>query len=334
MARGRLRIYLGAAPGVGKTYAMLNEGRRRHSRGTDVLVGLVETHGRPNTGAQLGDLDVVPRKHIRYRDRDFEEMDTEAIIARKPTQVLVDELAHTNVPGSRNEKRWQDVDEILDAGIDVISTLNIQHLESVNDLVERITGVKQHETIPDAKVRAAEQVELVDMTPEALRRRMAHGNIYPAERVDAALANYFRPGNLAALRELALLWVADRVDESLQQYMEDHGIDASWETRERVVVALTGSAEPPTWPSGTAASSSASTSATPAGSPSAAATIGSPSTASSSRPLGGSTTRWQATTSAGRSSSSRRRSMRRSSSSARPDGRGCRSCCAARSSPG
>ena len=240
MARGRLRIYLGAAPGVGKTYAMLNEGRRRHTRGTDVVVGLVETHGRPNTAEQVGDLDVIPRRRVRYRDRDFEEMDTDAIVARKPAQVLVDELAHTNVPGSKNEKRWQDVDEILDAGIDVISTLNIQHLESVNDLVERITGIKQHETIPDAKVRAAEQVELVDMTPEALRRRMAHGNIYPAERVDAALANYFRPGNLAALRELALLWVADRVDESLQQYMEDHGIDASWETRERVVVALTG----------------------------------------------------------------------------------------------
>jgi two-component system sensor histidine kinase KdpD len=240
MARGRLRIYLGAAPGVGKTYAMLNEGRRRHSRGTDVVVGFVETHGRANTAAQVGDLEVVPRQAVHYRDREFEEMDVDAIIARKPAQVLVDELAHTNVPGSRNEKRWKDVDEILDAGIDVISTLNIQHLESVNDLVERITGVKQHETIPDAKVRAAEQVELVDMTPEALRRRMAHGNIYPSERVDAALANYFRPGNLAALRELALLWVADRVDESLQQYMEDHGIDASWETRERVVVALTG----------------------------------------------------------------------------------------------
>src|SRR5215472_6556133 len=240
MARGNLRVYLGAAPGVGKTFAMLNEGRRRHSRGTDVVVGLVETHGRQNTAAQVGDLEVVPRQHLRYRDRDFEDMDVDAIIARKPAQVLVDELAHTNVPGSRNEKRWQDVDEILDAGIDVISTLNIQHLESVNDLVERITGVKQHETIPDAKVRAAEQVELIDMTPEALRRRMAHGNIYPSERVDAALANYFRPGNLAALRELALLWVADRVDESLQQYMEDHGIDTSWETRERVVVALTG----------------------------------------------------------------------------------------------
>jgi two-component system sensor histidine kinase KdpD len=240
MARGRHRIYLGAAPGVGKTFAMLNEGRRRHERGTDVVVGVVETHGRANTAAQMGDLEVVPRRHLEYRDQTFEEMDVDAILARQPRQVLVDELAHTNVPGSRNEKRWQDVGEILDAGIDVISTLNIQHLESVNDLVERITGIKQHETIPDAKVRAAEQVELVDMTPEALRRRMAHGNIYPTERVDAALANYFRPGNLAALRELALLWVADRVDESLQQYMEDHGIDTTWETRERVVVALTG----------------------------------------------------------------------------------------------
>lgn len=240
MARGKLRIYLGAAPGVGKTFAMLNEGRRRHARGTDVVVGLVETHGRENTAAQIGDLEVIPRRHLEYRGQSFEEMDVDAIVARKPQQVMVDELAHTNVPGSRNAKRWQDVEEILDAGVDVVSTLNIQHLESVNDLVERITGVKQHETIPDAAVRSAEQVELVDMTPEALRRRMAHGNIYPSARVDAALANYFRPGNLAALRELALLWVADRVDESLQQYMEDHGIDASWETRERVVVALTG----------------------------------------------------------------------------------------------
>jgi two-component system, OmpR family, sensor histidine kinase KdpD len=242
MPRGKLRIYLGAAPGVGKTFAMLNEGRRRLARGTDVVVGLVETHGRANTAAQVGDLEVVPRRKLVHRGREFEEMDTDAVIERRPQVVLIDELAHTNVPGSRHEKRWQDIDEILDAGIDVVSTLNIQHLESVNDVVEQITGVTQHETIPDAVVRAAEQVELADMTPEALRRRMAHGNIYPAERVDAALANYFRPGNLAALRELALLWVADRVDASLQQYMEDHGIEATWETRERVVVALTGAA--------------------------------------------------------------------------------------------
>jgi two-component system, OmpR family, sensor histidine kinase KdpD len=240
VARGKLRVYLGAAPGVGKTYAMLNEGWRGLHRGKDVVAGFVETHGRANTAEQIRDLEVVPRKKIEYRGKNFEEMDVDAILARKPQLALVDEIAHTNVPGSRNEKRWQDVDELLDAGIDVVTTLNMQHLESVNDVVERITGIKQHETIPDAVVRAAEQVELVDMTPEALRRRMAHGNIYPPERIDASLANYFRPGNLAALRELALLWVVDKVDDSLQDYMEAHGIQGPWETRERVVVALTG----------------------------------------------------------------------------------------------
>ena len=240
MARGSLRLYLGAAPGVGKTFAMLNEGRRRRDRGTDVVVGYVETHGRRLTQAQVGDLEVIPRVHIEYRGSEFEEMDTDAIIARRPKVALIDELAHTNVPGSKHAKRYQDVQQILDAGIDVISTLNIQHLESVNDVVERITGVVQRETLPDALVRSADQIELVDMTHEALRRRMAHGNIYAAEKVDAALANYFRIGNLAALRELALLWVADRVEDSLQQYMEDHGITAAWETRERVVVAMTG----------------------------------------------------------------------------------------------
>ena len=182
----------------------------------------------------------MPRRPIEYRGATFEEMDVDAILARQPAQVLVDELAHTNVPGSRNEKRWQDVEELLDAGIDVISTLNIQHLESLNDVVERITGVKQRETIPDAVVRRADAIELVDMTPEALRRRMAHGNIYKPEKIDASLANYFRPGNLAALRELALLWVADRVDEALGEYRERHGITEPWETRERVLVAITG----------------------------------------------------------------------------------------------
>ena len=240
MGRGSLRIYLGAAPGVGKTFAMLNEGRRARDRGADVVIGLVETHGRALTAEQIGDLEVVPRKQLEYRGAVFEEMDVDAILARRPKRVLIDELAHTNIPGSRHAKRWQDVEEILDAGIDVISTVNIQHLESVNDVVERITGVVQRETVPDDVVRRAEQVELVDQTPEALRRRMAHGNIYRPEKVDAALANYFRPGNLAALRELALLWVADRVDEGLQQYMETHGITAAWETRERVVVAITG----------------------------------------------------------------------------------------------
>ena len=170
-------------------------------------------------------------------------MDVDAVLARRPEIALVDELAHTNVPGSRNEKRWQDVEELLDAGIDVISTVNIQHLESLNDVVETITGVPQRETVPDAVVRAADQVELVDMTPEALRRRMAHGNIYPPDKIDAALANYFRLGNLTALRELALLWLADKVDEGLQRYRAEHDIAGTWETRERVVVALTGGPE-------------------------------------------------------------------------------------------
>jgi two-component system sensor histidine kinase KdpD len=240
MRRGSLRIYLGAAPGVGKTFAMLNEGWRRHQRGTDVVVGYVETHNRPRTAEQLQDLSVIARATVHHRDAAFEEMDLDAILAREPEVALVDELAHTNVPGSRNEKRWQDVEELLDAGIDVISTVNIQHLESLNDVVEGITGIRQQETIPDAVVRAAEQIELVDSTPEALRRRMAHGNIYGPDKVDAALGNYFRPGNLAALRELALLWLADRVDESLQEYRERHGIAAPWETRERVAVAVTG----------------------------------------------------------------------------------------------
>src|SRR5690349_12024388 len=223
--RGRLRIYLGSAAGVGKTYAMLSEGHRRAERGADVVVGFAEAHGRPQTSALLDGLEVVPRARLEYRGASFEEMDLDAVLARRPQIALVDELAHTNVPGSRNEKRWQDVEELLDAGIDVISAVNIQHLESLNDVVERITGVEQRETVPDAVVRRAEQVELVDMTPEAIRRRMAHGNIYAAEKVDAALANYFRPGNLSALRELALLWMADKVEDALRQYRSDHGID-------------------------------------------------------------------------------------------------------------
>src|SRR5262245_55446790 len=244
MARGTLRIYLGAAPGVGKTYAMLDEGNRRLDRGTDVAIGFVETHGRERTAALVGRLPVVARKQVTYRGARFEEMDLSAVLARRPEVVLVDELAHTNIPGSGpHEKRWQDVETLLEAGINVLSTVNIQHLESLNDVVEQITGVPQHETVPDAVVRAAEQVELVDMTAEALRRRMAHGNIYPAEKVDAALGNYFRVGNLTALRELALLWLADEVDEQLDRYRSDHGIAGTWEARERVVVALTGGPE-------------------------------------------------------------------------------------------
>jgi len=240
MSRGTLRIYLGAAPGVGKTYAMLGEGRRRAGRGTDVVVGMVETHGRTKTAAMVEDLEIVPRRRMEYRGTTFEEMDVDAILARAPEVALVDELAHTNIPGCRNTKRWEDVEELLAAGIHVVSTVNIQHLESLNDVVERITGIVQRETIPDEIVRRADQIELVDMAPEALRRRMAHGNIYAPDKVDAALANYFRVGNLAALRELALLWVADQVDVALEEYRERHGIKEPWETRERVVVALTG----------------------------------------------------------------------------------------------
>jgi two-component system sensor histidine kinase KdpD len=241
--RGQLRVYLGAAPGVGKTFRMLDEGTRRLARGTDVVVAFVETHGREHTAERLGELPVIPRKKIGYRGSEFEEMDLDAVLARHPQVALVDELAHTNIPGTGYAKRWQAIEVLLEAGIDVISTVNIQHLESLNDVVQAITGVPQRETVPDSVVRAAEQVELVDMTPEALRRRMAHGNIYKPDKVDAALSNYFRPGNLTALRELALLWLADSVEEGLQRYREEHGIASTWETKERVVVAVTGGPE-------------------------------------------------------------------------------------------
>jgi two-component system sensor histidine kinase KdpD len=243
MTRGRLRVYLGAAAGVGKTYAMLDEGHRRAERGTDVVAAFVETHGREQTARKLDGLEALPRAIMTYRGAQFAELDLSAVLARAPQVALVDELAHTNVAGSRHAKRWQDVEAMLEAGIDVISTVNVQHLESLNDIVEAITGVAQQETVPDSVVRAAEQIELVDMTPEALRRRMAHGNIYAPDRVDAALGSYFRPGNLTALRELALLWLADSVEDGLQRYREQHGITATWETRERIVVALTGGPE-------------------------------------------------------------------------------------------
>ncbi|MFK4102519.1 ATP-binding protein [Streptomyces sp. NPDC019531] len=243
MGRGRLRIHLGAAPGVGKTYAMLSEAHRRMERGTDCVVGFVEHHGRPRTEMMLHGLEEIPRRELEYRDSVFTEMDVDAVLRRAPAVALVDELAHTNVPGSRNAKRWQDVEELLAAGIDVVSTVNIQHLESLGDVVESITGARQQETVPDEFVRRADQIELVDMSPQALRRRMAHGNIYRPDKVDAALSNYFRPGNLTALRELALLWVADRVDEYLKQYRSDHRVSKIWGSRERIVVGLTGGPE-------------------------------------------------------------------------------------------
>jgi len=241
--RGRLKVLLGSAPGVGKTYRMLDEARRRKERGSDVVVAYVECHRRRRTEDQLGDLEVLPRRVRSYRGSEFTEMDVDAVLARRPEIALVDELPHTNIPGGRNAKRWQDIEELLAAGIDVITTVNVQHLESLNDVVQTITGVPQRETVPDEIVRRADQIELVDMAPEGLRRRMAHGNVYTAEKVDAALSNYFRVGNLTALRELALLWLAGRVDEGLQDYRAEHGISKVWETRERVVVALTGGPE-------------------------------------------------------------------------------------------
>jgi two-component system sensor histidine kinase KdpD len=241
--RGELRIYLGAAPGVGKTFAMLGEAHRRLERGTDVVAAVVETHGRKKTAELLGGIEAIPPRYIEYRGSKFGELDVEAVLKRCPQVVLVDELAHTNTPGSKNPKRWQDVEELLEAGITVISTVNVQHLESLNDVVAQITGIEQQEKVPDDIVRAADQIELVDITPEALRRRLAHGNVYTAERVDAALSNYFRQGNLTALRELALLWLADQVDAALEKYRADKKITATWEARERVVVAVTGGPE-------------------------------------------------------------------------------------------
>lgn len=241
--RGELRIYLGAAPGVGKTYAMLGEAHRRLERGTDLVAAVVETHGRAKTAELLDGIEVIPPHYVDYRGGSFPELDVPAVLARHPHVVLVDELAHTNTPGSKNEKRWQDVEELLDAGITVISTVNIQHLESLNDVVAQITGIEQQETIPDSIVRQASQVELIDITPEALRRRLSHGNVYAPARIDAALSNYFRAGNLTALRELALLWLADQVDTALAKYRAENKITDMWEARERVVVAVTGGPE-------------------------------------------------------------------------------------------
>ena len=241
--RGDLRIYLGAAPGVGKTCAMLGEAHRRLERGTDVVAAVVETHGRKKVGELIKGIEVIPPHYISYRGGTFPELDVEAVLRRKPEVALVDEYAHSNIPGSTHEKRWQDIETLLDAGITVISTLNIQHLESLNDVVAQITGVEQRETVPDEVVRKAAQIELVDITPEALRRRLAHGNVYPSERIDAALTNYFRAGNLTALREIALLWLADQVDAALAKYRADKKITDTWEARERVVVAVTGGPE-------------------------------------------------------------------------------------------
>src|SRR6202171_5677883 len=230
--RGRLKVYLGATPGAGKTFAMLKEGRERKQRGEDVAMAYVETYGRARTEELLTGLELIPRKRVPYRGTVLEEMDLDAVLARRPKIALVDELAHSNVPGSANEKRWQDVEQLRDVGIDVLSTLNVQHVESVNDVVEKITGIVQRETLPDRVLDLADEIQFIDISPEALRKRMQHGNIYKPDKVETALANFFRPGNLAALREIALRLVAQSMATSraVQAPAED------------VLVAIEGSA--------------------------------------------------------------------------------------------
>jgi two-component system, OmpR family, sensor histidine kinase KdpD len=238
---GHFRIYLGAAAGVGKTFAMLSEGQRRKQRGTDVVIGFVEGHGRPSTEELIEGLEVVPRKSVEYRGTQFEELDLAAVLERHPRVALVDELAHTNVPGSGpNVKRWQDTFALLDAGIDVVTTVNIQHLESIADAVEHMTGVRIRERVPDWVVRKADQIELVDSSPEQLRRRMLHGNIYPANKVPQALTHFFQTDNLIALRELALRFLADETEEELLEHLKRHRTDAIWDTTERIMVGVTG----------------------------------------------------------------------------------------------
>ncbi|HHV74811.1 histidine kinase [Thermoanaerobacterium sp. PSU-2] len=236
--RGKLKIFLGYAPGVGKTYAMLDEANRRLKRGQDVVIGVVETYGRKETEAMIGDLEIIPKKEIIYKGTVQYEMDLDAILKRKPQVVLVDELAHTNVPGSKHNKRYEDVEEILQNGINVLSTLNIQHLESLNDTVKQITGITVRETIPDTIVNNADEIEVIDVTPDALQNRLKRGEVYNLDKVDQALKNFFRKGNLNALRELALRQSADEVDEDLEQYMKEHGIQENWETNEKIMVCI------------------------------------------------------------------------------------------------
>jgi two-component system sensor histidine kinase KdpD len=237
-SRGKFKIFFGAAPGVGKTYEMLIAARQRKTEGVDVVVGLVETHGRVETEAQLVGLEIVPRRTVEYKGQHLQEMDLDAILARRPKLVLVDELAHTNAPGSRHPKRHLDVEELLAAGIDVYSTMNVQHVESLNDVVARITRIRVRETVPDSVVNSADEVELVDTTPADLIARLAEGKIYVKESAERALRHYFSPGNLTALRELALRRTAERVDEQMLSYMREHGIVGPWGAGERVIVCI------------------------------------------------------------------------------------------------
>ena len=237
--RGCHKIFLGYAAGVGKTYTMLSEAHRRASRGEDVVVGYVEPHARPDTAALLAGLELIPPKLIDYHGTTFTELDTDAVIARHPATVLVDELAHTNVPGTRHQKRWQAVEELLDAGINVVSTVNVQHFESLNDTICQITTVCVRETMPDRVLDEADEVELVDIPPDALLNRLKRGAIYAPEKVDQALSNFFRRGNLVALRELALRKTAEEVDDDLEEFIAAHDVDKTWGAVERVLVAVT-----------------------------------------------------------------------------------------------
>jgi len=237
--RGWHKIFLGYAAGVGKTYTMLAEAQRRRARGEDIVIGYIEPHLRPDTQAMVEGLEIVPPKLIEYHGATFTELDTEAVIARRPTTVLVDELAHTNVPGTRHDKRWRSVEELLDAGINVLSTVNVQHLESLNDTICTITGVCVRETVPDRVLDQADEVELVDVTPDALINRLRRGAIYAPEKIDQALSNFFRRGNLVALREMALRKAAEEVDVDLEEFIASHDVDKTWGAVDRVLVAVT-----------------------------------------------------------------------------------------------
>ncbi len=236
--KGHLKIFLGYAPGVGKTYSMLSEANRRFNKKENILVGFVETHGRLETQYQIQNLPVLPRKKINYNGKLLEEFDLEAAISLKPDTILVDELPHTNIPGSINKKRYEDVETLLDAGINVVTTLNIQHLESLNDIVEKITGVKIRETVPDRLIENAAEVEVIDISPDALRARLKQGDIYKRDVALRALKNFFRKGNLNALRELTLRQTAEEVDEELEKYKKQHGIKETWHTCERIMVCI------------------------------------------------------------------------------------------------
>jgi two-component system sensor histidine kinase KdpD len=239
-ARGIFKLFLGYAPGVGKTYSMLSETLRRRSRGEDVVIGVVETHGRKGIEELSSQIEAVPRKKIEYKGTVFEEMDVDAILARKPEVVLVDELAHTNIPGSKHRKRYEDIQDLLAAKIDVVSTLNIQHIESIAPVVRSITGITVRETVPDWVPLTATETVMVDLTPEALHNRMKRGDVYSTEKVERSLKNFFRRGNLIALRELALRQVAEQVDRSLETYMEDEDIRKNWGVRERMLICISG----------------------------------------------------------------------------------------------